>query len=132
MTGASDRREADPRRRAAEGRGRRSEAFAALYLRLKGYRVLARRFRTPVGEIDLIVRRGRTVVFVEVKNRPSADEAIEAVGPRARKRIARAGSYWLSSQPAAAQFDLRFDLVIILPRRWPRHLIAVFDSAGAP
>jgi putative endonuclease len=128
MTGANDR-QVDPRRRAAEGRGRRSEALAALYLRLKGYRVLARRFRTPVGEI--VVRRGRTIVFVEVKNRPSADEAIEAVGLRARKRIARAGSYWLSSQPAAAQFDLRFDLVIILPRRWPRHLVAVFDSTGA-
>ena len=76
--------EADPRRRKAERRGRRAELIAAWYLRLKLYRVLARRYRTPVGEIDLIVRRGRTIVFVEVKHRPSEAEALEAVPPAGR------------------------------------------------
>ena len=66
-------------RRLAERRGRRAETLAAWYLRLKGYRILARRYRTPVGEIDLIVRRGRLVAFVEVKRRPTEAEAAEAV-----------------------------------------------------
>ena len=118
-------------RRAAEQRGRRAETLAAWLLRLKGYRVIARRFRTPVGEIDLIVRRGRTIAFVEVKYRPTMDEAAEAAGPAGRRRIARAAAAWLARNPAAADLDLRFDVLIAAPRRWPRHLVGVFDADGA-
>jgi putative endonuclease len=122
--------EADPGRRAAERSGRRAEAVAAWYLRLKLYRVLARRYRTPVGEIDLIVKRGRTIVFVEVKQRPSEAEAIEAVRPKGQRRIARAAELWLSAHPAAEPFDRRFDVVLAIPGRRPRHIVAAFDSEG--
>jgi putative endonuclease len=125
-------REPDGNRRAAEQRGRRSELVAALFLMAKGYRLLARRFRTPVGEIDLIMRRGRTIVFVEVKQRPSEGEGLEAVGTKSRRRIARAADYWLAGKPAAAGLDRRFDIVVALPNRLPRHLVGAFDVEGRP
>ncbi len=89
-----------------------------------------RRYRTPVGEIDLIARRGRLVAFVEVKQRPSDAEAAEAVTPTGRQRIARAAEAWLAAHPAAADLDLRFDVVVCVPGRLPRHLPAAFDGAG--
>jgi len=121
----------DPRRQLAEARGRRAEAIAAWFLRLKFYRILARRYRTPLGEIDLIAKRGRTIVFVEVKQRPSEVEGIDAVTARARRRIAKAALLWAAAHPDAARFDHRFDIVITLPRRLPRHLIGVFGEGGA-
>ena len=117
-------------RRRAEQRGRRSEALAAWLLRLKGYRVLARRYRTSVGEVDLIVRRGRLIAFVEVKQRPTATEAAEAVTPMGRRRIVQAATAWLAAHPAATGFDLRFDVVLCLPRRLPRHIPHAFDAGG--
>lgn len=129
MTGRAGRA-ADQRRQRAEGRGRRAEAIAAWFLRLKFYRILARRYRTPVGEIDLIVRRGRTIAFIEVKRRSSEAEAIEAVTMKARRRIARAAELWIAAHPAAATFDQRFDVVITVPRRLPRHLVGVFGEGG--
>jgi putative endonuclease len=123
---------ADPRRREAERRGRRAETVAAWYLRLKLYRVLARRFRTPQGEIDLIARRGRTIVFVEVKHRADDAVALDAVTARSRQRIVRAASLWLAAHPGSAAFDHRFDVILAPPRRRPRHLVGVFDSSGAP
>ena len=122
--------EADAARRAAERSGRRAEAVAAWLLRLKLYRILARRYRTPAGEIDLIVRRGRTIVFVEVKQRPNAAAAIEAVRPASRRRIARAAELWIAAHPAAAGLDRRFDVVVAVPGRRPRHLVGVFDAEG--
>jgi putative endonuclease len=118
------------KRREAERRGRRAETLAAWLLRLKGYRVLARRYRTAAGEIDLIVRRGRAVAFVEVKERPDEVAALEAVTPAARKRIASAAALWVSRHPAAATLDLRFDMVLACPGRLPRHIPSVFDSDG--
>jgi putative endonuclease len=118
-------------RRAAEQRGRRSEVLAAIFLRLKGYRVLARRYRTPVGEIDLIVRRGRLIAFVEVKARATAGEAAEAVTATGRRRIARAAATWIAGHPTAAGLDLRFDVVTTAPWRLPRHLAGAFDAEGA-
>ncbi len=117
-------------RRLAERRGRRAETLAAWYLRLKGYRILARRYRTPVGEIDLIARRGRLVAFVEVKQRPSDVEGAEAITATSRRRIARAASAWLAAHPAAANLDLRFDALICVPGRVPRHVRAAFDADG--
>ena len=118
-------------RRQAERRGRRAEAWAAWLLRAKGYRILARRYRTPAGEIDLIARRGRQIVFVEVKQRGDEAAAYAAITPRGRQRIARAAAIWLSQHPAAAAFDRRFDVIVALPRRLPRHHPAVFDDGGA-
>ena len=89
-----------------------------------------RRFRTPAGEIDLIARRGRTIVFVEVKQRGDDASAIAAVTAETRRRIARAAAVWVSRHPLAAAFDQRFDVIVALPGRLPRHLAAVFDATG--
>jgi putative endonuclease len=121
---------ADPGRIAAYRRGLFGETLAAWLYRATFHRVLARRYKTPAGEIDLIVRRGRTIVFVEVKHRPTSEEALDAIGPVSRRRIARAAELWLAAHPDAAGFDLRFDLVIIMPGRLPRIVASVFDSAG--
>ena len=117
-------------RQAAERRGRRAETLAAWFLRLKGYRILARRTRTPLGEIDLIARRGRTIAFVEVKSRASYAEAADAVTPASQRRIARAASLWLAAHPAAAALDLRFDVIICVSGRLPRHISHAFDAEG--
>lgn len=110
------------RRIAAETRGRRSEAFAALWLQLKGYRVLARRVRLPVGEIDLIARRGNLVAFVEVKARKTRLEGETAVPRASWQRISRAAESWMASRAALAKLDWRFDLIVIVPGRLPVHL----------
>ena len=123
--------DADPRRRDAERRGRRAEAIAAWYLRAKFYRILARRYRTPLGEIDLIARRGRAIVFVEVKSRPTGEAGLEAVTAKSRQRIARAAAVWLAAHPAAAGLDQRFDIIVAAPGRRPRHHAGIFDATGA-
>ena len=110
------------RRRRAYGRGRRAEALAAWWLRLKGYRILARDFRVASGEIDLIARRGRVIALVEVKARPSLDEAREALLPHQRKRIERAAEVFLQRNPALAGLDLRFDVVLLAPKHLPQHI----------
>ncbi len=121
---------ATDRRRAAERDGRRAETMAAWLLRLKGYRVLARRYKTPAGEIDLIVRRRNTIVFVEVKRRADEAAALESVTATTRTRIARAAALWVSRHPAAAQMDHRFDVILVPPGRLPRHMISVFGCDG--
>lgn len=118
------------RRRGSERRGRSAERLAALFLRMKGYRIIARRWRTPVGEIDLVVKRGRALVFVEVKARATTDAGVEAITPTARARIARAGEAWLTRYPAAAALHLRFDVIVIAPRRWPHHIVGAFGGGG--
>jgi len=110
-------------RRAAERHGRRSETLAALLLRLKFYRILAKRVRTPLGEIDLIARSPSGVLcFIEVKARTQEGQIAEALGARQRGRIARAAELYLAARPGLAAKGLRFDVVSVAPRRWPRHL----------
>ena len=110
------------RRRRAWVRGRRAERRAAWWLRFKGYRILAQDFRTQRGEIDLVARRGRLLVWVEVKFRPSLQEAGEAIGGRQRRRIERAATTFLQQNPHLGSLDQRFDAVLIAPRHWPRHI----------
>lgn len=110
------------RGRAAHASGLRAEALAALFLQLKGYRILARRMKTRAGEIDLVVRRGRCLVFVEVKARGDMLAAADALLMRQRARLARAAELFVSTRPAFADHDMRFDVVLIAPRSWPRHL----------
>ena len=88
-----------PKRQAAERRGRRAEALAALWLRLKGYRILAHRVKLPVGEIDLVAAKGRLVAFIEVKARNDAALAVDAVSPTSWKRINRAAASWMAPAP---------------------------------
>ncbi|MCW5696986.1 MAG: YraN family protein [Bauldia sp.] len=115
----------------AERRGRSAETLAAAFLRAKGYRILARRFRVPVGEVDLVAKRGRTLAFVEVKARRTGDAGLEAISPQGRARIARAAEAYLARYPAAAALTLRFDVIVVAPWRLPRHLVGAFGAGGA-
>nr|WP_306263555.1 YraN family protein [Pararhizobium sp. IMCC3301] len=116
------------RRQRAETRGRQAETKAALLLRAKGFAILSRRYRTPVGEIDLVAGRGQLVVFVEVKWRSTIDAGLESIHPTAQARIARAADHWLSRHPKFANYNTRFDVVALAPWRWPVHLKQAFDT----
>jgi len=109
-------------RKRAEKRGHWAETLAAVSLRFKGYTILARRARTPAGEIDLIARRKTLVAFVEVKARKTHIAALEAVTPTAQKRISRAAEIWMAGRADLASCDWRFDIITVIPRRWPRHI----------
>lgn len=116
------------KRRRAYRKGHRGEWLAALALTLKGYRVVARRFRTPLGEVDLIARRGNVVAIVEVKARPTLEQAMEAVGTTAQRRIDAAADLWLARQRDHGYLSRRYDLVAVLPRRWPVHVENIFSG----
>jgi len=120
---------ASPQRVAAFRTGISAEARAAAFLMAKGYRILAKRFRTPYGEIDIVARRRNLVAFVEVKARASLDEAAFAVTPRQQARIIDAAQAWLMAHPEHAEYELRFDAMLIAPRHLPRHLLAAFDAS---
>jgi putative endonuclease len=120
---------AAPERVAAFQTGLSAESRAAAWLIAKGYRILARRFRTPHGEIDIVARRRNLIAFVEVKARASLDEAAYAVTPRQQQRIVNAAEGWLMAHPEHADFELRFDAMLIAPRHLPRHLLAAFDAS---
>ncbi|WP_027133732.1 YraN family protein [Geminicoccus roseus] len=109
----------------ADRTGRRAEAWAAWWLRLQGWRILEHRFRCPVGEIDLVAKRGRTVAFVEVKARPNSAAGLEALQPRQQRRLRRAAEFWLTRHPAGPEQTLRFDLIVVRPWRLPLHLVHV-------
>ena len=114
-------------RKQAHRQGIQAERFAVALLRLKGYRILACRYQVRGGEIDIVARHGDTVAFVEVKVRPTLDEARTAIDFVKRRRISRAAKTWLASNPWAAPMTWRGDAVYIAPWRWPRHEIAAFE-----
>ncbi len=116
------------RRRAAQRSGLRAESLAAWWLRLKGYRVLERQLRLGVGEIDLVVRRGRTLVFVEVKRRADLSEAAEAIRLQQRRRIERAAEGYLARLPDRSVLEVRFDALLLAPWRLPRHIEGAWRS----
>ena len=117
-------------RRKAERRGRKGETLAVLLLMLKGYRIVARRFKTKLGEVDIIARRGNIAAMVEVKARASLIEAMDAVDSSAMRRIEAAGDLWLAKQRDFAKLNIRYDLIAILPRRLPVHVKSLFDAKG--
>jgi putative endonuclease len=127
--GAPPKKEASPERVAAFQTGLSAESRAAAYLMAKGYRILAKRFRTRHGEIDLVAKRRNLVAFVEVKARASLDDAAWAVTPRQQQRIINAAQAWLMAHPEHAEFEMRFDAMLIAPRSLPRHLLAAFDAS---
>lgn len=110
------------KRRKAYALGHAGESRAAWALRLKGYRIVAKRYKTKAGEVDLIARKGDLVAMVEVKARPTLEEAMDAVTPTALRRIEAAGDIWLAKQPDYARLSIRYDLVAVLARRWPIHV----------
>lgn len=107
-------------------RGRNAERIALVWLVLRGYRPLARNFARHGGEIDLIVRRGDTIAFVEVKARPTMDAAAIAIDPAKRRRFGRAARAWLARNPRLAHLTFRADAVFLAPGAWPRHQEAAF------
>jgi len=113
----------DALRRRAEGFGRFAESLCRLSLRLRGYRILDSRLRTPMGEIDIVARRGNTLAIVEVKARGDWITASEAVSARQRGRLARAAHVYLAAHPQYAGYVLRFDVMLVTPWSWPRHVL---------
>jgi putative endonuclease len=120
-----------PERVAAFHRGLSAESRAALLLIAKAYRILARRWKTPFGEIDIVARRLGVLVFVEVKARGSLDEAVEAVTERTKRRVVGAAELWLARHPQYANGAIRFDVIVVTPGRMPRHIVSAFTAEVA-
>jgi len=116
-------------RQAAFRLGLTAEMRAAALLLTRGYRIVARRFRTSVGEVDIVARRGDQLIFVEVKAREQLDDAANAVTDRQRRRIIAAAEVWLAAHPSDAMRNIRFDVILVAPRRWPRHIQAAFETS---
>ena len=128
MARRADRPPPRPERVAAFRVGLSAESRAAAYLIAKGYRIVARRFRTPVGEIDIVARRRDVLVFAEVKARARLDDAAEAVTERGKRRIVAAAEAWLAAHPDDVNRNIRFDAVLVAPGRIPRHIPAAFET----
>jgi putative endonuclease len=107
--------------------GHTAEWLAAAFLMAKGYSILARRYGGKGGEIDLIARRGQTVIFVEVKARAELEAAYMAISAQKARLVSHRVSQWLARNPWAMGHDLRADAVFVAPWRWPRHVTQVFD-----
>ena len=110
----------------AEARGRWAEEQAASHLKQLGFRILARRAKTPMGEIDLVARRRRLLLFVEVKFRDHTDDGLWAIRPQQQRRIAKAAEAWLATQPALTNLDMRFDAIIVNARGALTHIDDAF------
>ena len=122
------KREARPNEIAAFGLGISAESRAAVWLIAHGYRILARRWKSPLGEIDIIAARRHLLVFVEVKARATLDGAAESVTERQKQRIAAAAEIWLAANPMPAIRDMRFDAILVPPGKLPRHIKAAFET----
>ncbi|MGE5260473.1 MAG: YraN family protein [Actinomycetota bacterium] len=107
-------------------RGVFAETITALLLRLKGHRIVAQRYKTPVGEIDLVALKGRRLTFIEVKRRKTQDDATWTIPTRQKRRIVRAAQYWLAGHPAYAGHDIAFDVVLAAPWTFPRYIANAF------
>lgn len=108
--------------------GLSAESRAAFFLITRAYRIVARRWKTPFGEIDIIARRRNDLVFVEVKARENFDQAAEAVTDRGKQRILAAAKFWLARHPQDAQCTIRFDAILMAPGKMPRHIVNAFDA----
>lgn len=119
------------KRRKAHRAGLAAEWAAITLLRLKGYRIAARRYSAAGGEIDIIARRGAVIAFVEVKYRATIDQARTAIQPQKRQRITSAARHWIAHNGASnnkiMQNILRGDAVFAAPWRWPKHEENVFE-----
>jgi len=117
----------DESRRAAYAYGLRAETVATLWLRARLYQILDRNSRINGGEIDIIVKRGRTIVFVEVKARAELDDAAIAITPQKQRRFSRAANRWVATHPWAMSCTLRADAIFIAPGKLPRHVENAFE-----
>ncbi|KPP82037.1 MAG: putative endonuclease [Oceanicaulis sp. HLUCCA04] len=119
-------------RRQAERQGRRGEWLAIAYLALTGWKIIARRVKTPLGEIDIIAKRHKTLAFMEVKWRASERAALEAFQPRQQARLMRAAALWRSRRTGLNALATRFDLICVTPGRLPKHVKGVLSADSGP
>src|ERR1044072_1952639 len=121
-----------PERQVAFKFGLSAESRAAAYLIAKGHRIVARRWRSPVGEIDIVGRRRGTLIFLEVQAREPrhGPAAAAAVPGRRQPRISAAAEPWLAAHPEDANRDIRFDVILVAPKSLPRHIMAAFDASN--
>jgi putative endonuclease len=124
----ADKSSPAPERQAAFKLGLSAETAAAALLIAKGFRIVARRFRTSAGEIDIVAKRGALLIFVEVKARAALDDAAWSVTDRQKRRIASAATAWLAANPDDANCDMRFDAVLVAPRSLPQHITGAFEA----
>lgn len=117
-------------RRQAEARGRRAEGWAALWLMLKGYRILAMRKKTASGELDIVARKGRILAIIEVKARHTLEEGINALTWHQQQRIIRGTSSFIGQRRQYAGLNIRYDLIVIRPWRLPHHSRQAFWPDG--
>ena len=117
-----------PERQAAFRLGFSAESRAAAWLIAHGYRILARRWKSPLGEIDIIAARRHLLIFVEVKARAELDSAAESVTEQQRRRIAAAAEAWLAAFPQPSIRDMRFDAILVAPGKLPRHIQGAFET----
>jgi putative endonuclease len=115
-------------RRRAERRGRSAELVAALFMLMKGYRPLAWRLKTSRGEIDLIVKSGRRIVFVEVKTRADIDMGLASITPFKARRMFDAARLWIGRNAHDLGADYRFDILVVSAYHWPRHIENAFGA----
>jgi putative endonuclease len=113
--------------REAERRGRGAETIACWYLRMRGWRILARRARVPGGEVDIVAKRGRTLAFVEVKARGDEHAAAFALDEYRLRRVAVAAERLMRRYMKGVE-DVRIDAIFIVPFRWPRHLTNIWQA----
>ena len=118
------------KRQLAEKKGRRAEKLVVWWLRLHGYGIIAERQKTPKGEIDIIARRGKTLVFIEVKARADFERGIQAISRHQIRRIIAAAQYWLSTDKTTEIFTCRFDIVLVKPYLLIKHIKNAFDESG--
>ncbi len=109
--------------------GHWAEALCRLALQLKLYRIIEMRYKTSQGEIDIIAARGHSLVFVEVKARGDNASALQAVSPRQQARLSRAAMSFLSHHPHYMRLNCRFDVMTVVPWRWPRHIKRAFEHS---
>lgn len=117
-------------RRRAWRRGLWAETLCTVALALKGYRILGRRLRSPVGEIDIVARRGRILAVIEVKARDAMETAAAAVTPRQQRRLTRAAGWLIAGRPDLAALQVRFDVMLVAPWRLPKHVVDAWRAEG--
>ena len=102
-------------------RGHKAEDRMAWYLRCKGYRIIDKRFKTPVGEIDIIAKKGGALIFVEVKYRQNTVALGEAISVKNRRRVEKAAQLFCQKHRLSNQ-QWRFDAILLAPKKWPHHI----------
>ncbi len=117
-------------RRAAEARGRRAEFWAALWLSLKGYRILVQRAKTPMGELDLVARKGEILAIIEVKARATLEAGLASISWHQQQRLVRGAASFVGRKPELSGLFIRYDLMIMRPWRLPHHERQFFIAEG--